>query len=53
MRSDEPTTSGDPDMTDEEYRQAVADLKAEWKKGKKSRSQVVVKNLMEHTYVRR
>ena len=52
MRCDDPG-AGSTDMTDEEYQQAVADIKAEWKKGKKSRSQVVVKNLMEQTYVKR
>ena len=36
-------------ISPDEYAQAVSDLKLEWKKGRKGRSQAVMKDLMERT----
>ncbi len=40
---------GKVDITSAEYKKSVADLCLEWKKGRKKRSRVLIKELMEHT----
>ena len=41
------------DITEEDYQQAVASRKSEWKKGKHKRDHAVIKELMEKTFTRR
>lgn len=45
-----PADFEDDELSEEEYKQAIEDLKTEWKKGRSGRSQTKLKKLMDQTH---